>query len=253
MGEHAFVDSLILGGPTDVAGFDAEMRRQISNISCDDAPLFAKDIQDIEELIADALKRRCCNGNNDRRAALHMHLRLKNGKNAGPHPMNLNLHELTDLAEIIGAKGGAAAAIKRLANFYARIARLRVRIHEINSTPIAGMDLDNGGIDVNPIIHSTSTPKNSNMDHLLTAYEKNEEKRREKQNENQRELARIMESLIRDDLTEDDLPALEMQVEHIAERGCCTEELRRLKIIEAALEHQRYDKLMAQLEPSSPD
>ena len=249
MEEHAFVDSLILGGPTDVAGFDAEMRRQISNMSRDDVRLFAKDSQDIEELIADALKRRCCNGNNDRRAALHMHLRLKNGKNAGPHPMNLNLHELTDLAEIIGAKGGAAAAIKRLANFYARIARLRVRIHET----MTGMDLDNGGIDVNPIIHSTSPPKNSNMDHLLTAYAKNEEKRREKHNENQHELARIMESLIHDDLTEDDLPALEMQVEHIAERGCCTEELRRLKIIEAALEQQRYDKLMAQLKPISPD
>ena len=234
MGEHAFVDSLILGGPTDVAGFDAEMRRQISNISCDDAPLFAKDIQDIEELIADALKRRCCNGNNDRRAALHMHLRLKNGKNAGPHPMNLNLHELADLAEMVAAKGAPNAIVKRLANFYARIAHLRARIEEINST-MTGMDLDGA-----PVI-------NTNVDHLLAAHAKNEGKRREKQNENQRELARIMESSIHPDLTEDDLPALETQAQHIAERGFLTEDLRRLKIVEAALEQQRLDELMAEL------
>ena len=243
MEKPTFVDSLMLGGPTDVAGFDAEMMRQISNMSRDDVRLFAKDIQDIEELIADALKRRCCNhSQNDRKIALHMHLRLKNGKNSGPHLMNL--HELADLAELVAAKCATNAIVKRLANFYARIVHLRARIEEINST-ITGMGLDNGDLDVNPIIHAS--PQNSNMARLLAAYEKNEEKRREKQNENQRELARIMKSIIHPDLTEDDLPALEMQVEHIAERGCSLEELRRLKIIEAALEQQKLDELIVQL------
>ena len=241
--EPAFVDWLMLGGTTDVAGFDVEMMSRLSNMSRNDVRLFANDIQDIEALIADALKRRCCHGNNDRKAAMHMHLRLKNGKNGGPQPMNLNLHELADLAEMVAAKGAANAIVKRLANFYARIAHLRARIDEINST-IMGMNLDNC-IDVNPIINPKT--QNSNMDHLLAAYAKNEEKRCEKQNENQRELARIMESIIHPGLTEDDLPALEMHVEHIAERGCTTEELRRLKIIEAALEQQKLDELLAEL------
>ena len=232
--EPAFVDWLMLGGTTDVAGFDVEMMSRISNMSRNDVRLFANDIQDIEALIADALKRRCCHGNNDRKAAMHMHLRLKNGKNGGPQPMNLNLHELADLAEMVAAKGAPNAIVKRLANFYARIAHLRARIEEINST-MTGMDLDGA-----PVI-------NTNVDHLLAAHAKNEGKRREKQNENQRELARIMESSIHPDLTEDDLPALETQAQHIAERGFLTEDLRRLKIVEAALEQQRLDELMAEL------
>jgi hypothetical protein len=56
-----------------------------------------------------------------------------------------------------------------------------------------------------------------------------------------------MESSIHPDLTEDDLPALEMQVDRIVERGFAAEEMRRLKIVEAALEQQRLDELMDEL------
>ena len=40
---------------------------------------------------------------------------------------------------------------------------------------------------------------------------------------------------------------MEMQVGHISGRGCITQELRRLKIIEAALAQQKYDAIMAEL------
>lgn len=96
---------------------------------------------------------------------------------------------------------------------------------------------------------------NANAKHLRAAHAKNEESLCEKRNENQRELTRIMNALFLDAsvgsihpaLTEDDLPALETQAQHIAERGCATQELRRLKIMEAALEQQRLDELMAEL------
>ena len=52
---------------------------------------------------------------------------------------------------------------------------------------------------------------------------------------------------IHPDLTEDDLPALETQVEHIEERGCTAQELRRVKIVEALLEQRRLDALLTQL------
>ena len=224
-----------LNGPIDAAvEFEKEMHA-----------LVGVDAQDLEGLIADALKRQ---GKNDRMTAIHMHLRLKNGANARPHAMNR--HELADLVEMFASNGAANTIVKRLANFYARIAQLRARIVEINST-ISGMDLDN---DINAIhaIHAINAInaihcKNGNMDHLLASYAKNEGKRREKQNANQRELARIMESAIHPDLTEDDLRALEIQVDHIVERGFTTEEMRRLQIIEAALEQQKLDELLDEL------
>ena len=229
-----------MNGPIDVVEFEKEMHARMSQ-------RHGMEAQDAEDWIADAFKRQ---GNNDRRTALHMHLRLKNGANARPHAMSR--HELADLVEMVASNDAGKTITKRLANFYARIAQLRARIEEINSTMTAnnGANHANNGANhanngANHAIHAKN--KNSNIDHVLTAYAKNEETRREKQKENQRELARIMESILHPDLTEDDLPALEMHVEHIAERGCATEELRRLKIVEAALEQQRYDELMAEL------
>ena len=166
-----------------------------------------------------------------------MYLRLKNGTNARLHAMSR--HELADLVEMFASNDAANAIVKRLATFYERIAQLRARIEEINST-MAGMDC---AVDVGAIPQN----KHSNIEHLLAAHSKNEEKRREKQNANQRELFRIMESSIHPDLTEDDLPALEMQVDRIVERGFAAEEMRRLKIVEAALEQQRLDELMDEL------
>lgn len=236
-----FLSSVSANDPIDVAEFDALMSSQIANMSQPDLQLFAASAQDIEELIADALKRRCHNqGGTHCGAALRMHLRLKRGANPDTEPIARN--ELADLAEMVAAKGAPNAIMKRLANFYVRIAKLRARIDEVRSQCGNGIGI---GIGIAAITHGNGT--NRDIKHLLAAHAKNEEGRLEKQNENQRELDRIAKAIVHPDLTEDDLPALEMQVEHIAERGCTTHELRRLKIVEAALEQQRYDELMERL------
>ena len=194
------------------------------------------DAQALEDLIAGALKHHHTHGTK-RRVAMHVHLRLKNGANEVP----MNRHELVDLAEMVATDGAINDIIKRLAKFYVRIAQLRARIMaEMNST-------DEPAMNININIHSIG-----NIEHLQTAYATNEQNIHEKRNENQRELNRIMRTMFLDsdihpNLTEDDLPALEMQVDHIAGRGCVTQELRRLKIIEAALAQQKYDAIMAEL------
>ena len=220
--------------PTDVAGFDKAMSSQIASMT---GP-FATSAHDIEESIADALKR---HGKNDRKALLHMHLRLKTGSNAEPGAMTR--HELAEMAEMVVSKGAANTIIRRLANFYVRIAMLRARIEALRSTK-----KDDGMIAIPPN-HNPGHAPSKYETHLLAEYAKNEETLHEKRAQNQRELDRIMHSLFQESaihpaLTEDDLPALEMQVEHIAERGCATQELRRLKIAEALLEQRQLDALI---------
>jgi len=233
MTEPNFLNSLVLGDPTDLAGFEKEISNQIKNTS----HMLVADARDVEDLIADALKRRCCHSNN-RKAALHMHLRLKKGAIVDA-PMTR--HEMADLAEMVATKGAPNSIVKRLANFYVRIAMLRAQIEETRRS--CHTDI--------PIINMNNT----HAKHLRAAHVKNEESLCEKRAQNQRELDRIMGALFLDAsvgsihpaLTEDDLPALETQAQHIAERGCATQELRRLKIMEAALEQQRLDELMAEL------
>lgn len=198
-------------------------------------PLVAADARDIKELIADALKRRC-SCNNGRKAALHMHLRLKTGANAEPREMTR--HELADMAELVAAKGAANAIAQRLANFYVRIAMLRARIEAISRSSLADPAANPANPQTNP--GNPDVQGNGKYENqLLAAHAKNEESLREKRDQNQRELDRIMRAL--GDITEDDLPALETQVEHIAERGCTAQELRRVKIAEALLEQRRLD------------
>ena len=232
MSEPNFLNSLVLGDPTDVAGFEKEISSQMAH-------MLVADARDVEDLIADALKRRCCNSNN-RKAALHMHLRLKKGAIVDAP---ITRHEMADLAEMVATKGAPNAIVKRLANFYVRIAMLRAQIEETRRS------LDACCTDI-PIVNMN----NAHAKHLRAAHAKNEESLCEKRAQNQRELAQIMialflESAIHPALTEDDLPALETQAQHIAERGCATQELRRLKIMEAALEQQRLDELMAETSP----
>ena len=227
------------GGPTDVAGFEKEMSGQMTTIS----QMPAADSQDIEELIVRALKRRC-NCNNDRKASLHMHLRLKTGANV--ETLAMTRHELAEMAEMVAAKGATNTIVKQLANFYVRIAMLRARIDDVRHSSCSSV----AGLDATVTVAPVSGSKYENR--LLAEYTKNEEDLREKRDQNQRELDRIMRALflesdIHPDLTEDDLRALEMQVEHIAERGCTTQELRRVKIMEALLEQRRLDALLLQL------
>jgi len=218
-------------GSLDLVAFERDMHGRMADHNHDD-----DNIHTLEAQIADALTRE---GKNDRMSTISMHLRLKHGANARPRAMSRR--ELADLVEMFASSEAANTIISRLVNFYARIAIMRARIVKINST-ISGMDLANCGVDINAI-HS----KNGNMDRLLALYTKNEENRREKQNTNQRELARIMESAIHPDLTEHALRALEIQVDHIVERGFSAEEMRRLQIIEAVLEQNRLDELLDEL------
>jgi hypothetical protein len=156
-----------------------------------------------------------------------------------------------ELAELVAAKGAANAIAQRLANFYVRIAMLRARIEAIlrssSAADPAGNPANPGnpGNPGNPVVQGNGNGNGKYEQQLLAAYAKNEESLREKRHQNQRELDRIMRAL--GDITEADLPALETQVEHIAERGCIAQELRRVKIVEALLEQQRLDALLSQL------
>jgi hypothetical protein len=236
------LSSLMLGPPTDVAGFEKELMAMAGQMT--GATMTAADARDIEELIADALKRRC-SCNNGRKAAMHMHLRLKTGAKA--EPVEMTRRELAELADLVTAKSATNAIVQRLANFYVRIAMLRARIEAILRSSSAD-PAANPANPANPDVQGNGKYENQ----LLAAHAKNEDSLREKRDQNQRELDRIMRALFLGDdihpaLTEDDLPALETQVEHIAERGCIVQELRRVKIAEALLEQRRLDALLSQL------
>ena len=226
---HSNLSTLISNGPTDIPGFEKEISNQLASMS-----QMAESSNDIEELIVAALKRRC----NDRRTVMHAHLRLKNGANSEACTMKRN--ELADLAEMVASKHAADPIFQQLADFYMRIARLHNRIQQVRQPAM------NPALQLAAIEHDTSNPR------LLASYAKNEENLHEKHRENHRELDQIMQRLFLDseihpELTHADLPALEMQVEHIAERGCAVQELQRLKIMEALLEEDRFNKLMQEL------
>ena len=228
---HSNFSNLVSNGPTDIPGFEKEISKQITAMS-----QMVESSNDIEELIVAALKRRC----NDRRTVLHAHLRLKNGANSEACTMKWN--ELADLAEMVASKNAANPTFKQLANFYMRIACLHNRIQQVRQPAM------------NPAMQLTEMKGmyDTSNHRLLTSYAKNEEKLHEKHRQNHRELDQIMQRLflesdIHPELTHADLPALEMQVAHIAERGCAVQELQRLKIMEALLEEDRFNKLMQEL------
>lgn len=220
-----FSNVICINEETDISGFEKEISKQIASMS-----KMTENLHDIEELIIDALKRRC----NDRKTIMHAHLRLKNGATT----CTMTWNELAELSEMIAFKGAANAIIKRLANFYVRIAALHNQIQHAQQS-------------IEKTHHEPCIHENSNHA-LVSAYEKNEETIREKHQQNQRELDQIMRSLflnseIHPQLTENDLPALETQVQCIAQRGCVVQELRRLKIIEALLEETQCNKLLQEL------
>ena len=227
-----FSNIICINDQTDISGFEKEISKHILSIS-----KMTENADDIQELIVDALKRRC----NDRNAIMHAHLRLKHGTNLNECKISWN--ELTELAEMIAFKGYANATIKRLANFYVQVAALCNRIEHVRRILNANA---NANANETQLMHNNFNPK------LLQAYAKNEENMREKHQQNHHDLDQIMQTLflesqIHPELVEDDLPALKMRVEHIAERGCVLEELRRLKITEALLEEKRFHELMQEL------
>lgn len=224
-----FSNMICMNDPINISKFEKEIGKHILSMSD-----MAENSHDIEQLIVDALKRRC----NERKTLMHAHLRLKHGASTNECTMTWN--ELAELTEMISLKGAANEIIKRLANFYVRIASLHNRIEHVRRC------LSSKKINENQCMHETSNYK------LLTAYSKNEENMREKRNQNNRELDQVLKTLFLDseihpELTENDLSALETQVEHIAQRGCSMQELRRLKIMEALLEDKTYNELVKEL------
>ena len=223
------LSNLVSNGPTDIPGFEKEISKQIASMS-----QMSESSNDIEELIVAALKRRC----NDRRTVLHAHLRLKNGANSEACTMTRN--ELADLAEMVASKHAADPIFHQLADFYMRIARLHNRIQQVRQPAM------------NPAMQLAAIEHNTSNHRLLASYAKNEENLHEKHRQNHRELDQIMQRLFLDseihpELTENELTALEAHCEHIAERGCAVQELQRLKIMEALLEEDRFNKLMQEL------
>ena len=92
---------------------------------------------------------------------------------------------------------------------------------------------------------------------LQRAYATEIETMHNKQRENQAHLDRMLHAIIahpdsdarciHEAVTPEDLDALDLQLHDIVERGCAANELRCLKITEAATELQKYEALMAEL------
>jgi hypothetical protein len=232
--ELSFSD-VLQGPPVELQEIENEISRPLLRI---DAPLDAQSQTDIQSLIADAVMRRSCN-------PLQIHLRLKQGFNSDA---TLTRRELQDLSSLFfsndaNANDNANTKCKplahKLAKFYVRIANIRARIIEEQQQQ---QQQQHPG---------TMDPK------LQRAYDTQKENMRNKQRENQAHISRIMRTIMLDpdsqdrcihpELKEADLDALEQQVQDILESGCATHELRCIKIMEAAMEQQKYDALIAEL------
>ena len=218
---------VLQGGPVELDEFEKEIGRPLLRM---DSSMDAKLQTDIEDIIADALMRRSCN-------PIHIHLRLKQGFNPDAKLTHRELHDMATL--MFSDKENQA---RELARFYTRIANLRARIMQEQAT-----QSQSGS-------HQTMCPINGR---LQRAYAQQTENMHTKQRENRAHFERIMRTLvlnpdhehrcIHPQLTSPDLDALELQVQDILECGCATHELRRIKIVEAAIEEQTCDALIAEL------
>jgi hypothetical protein len=183
-----------------------------------------------EDIIVDAILRRNCN-------PIQMHMRLKKGFNG-----TMSMDELRDMPS------NKADAARNLARFYMRIATLRARIlNELQQMQQAEQSEQS----------EQAEQSEHSEDQLQRAYATELENMHNKQRENQEHLARIMRTIISDpesenrrvhpDLTDAALDALDLQVHDIMERGCTSNQLRCIKIREAAMEQRIYDALIAEL------
>jgi len=231
--ELSFSD-VVQGPPVELHEFEKEISRPLLRI---DAPLDAQQSQnDVQTLIVEALMRRSCN-------PVQMHLRLKQGFNPDA---TLTRRELQDLSSLFFSQASIAKCkpmASELAHFYVRIANIRARIIEEQQQQQQQQQQQ-----------SEAAMMNGN---LQRAYVAQKETMRIKQRENQAQFSRIMRIImsepdsedrcIHPELKEADLAALELQVQDILEGGCATNELRCIKIMEAALEQQKYDAPIAGL------
>ena len=182
-----------------------------------------------ETIIVDALLHLNCN-------PIQMHMRLKKGFND-----TMSMDELRDMPS------DNANAARNLARFYIRIANLRARIlNELQQMQQSEQSEQ-----------SEHSEHSEHSEQLQRAYATELGNMRNKQRENREHFARIMQTIISDpeseqgrvhpDLTDAALDALELQVHDIMERGCTSNQLRCIKIREAAMEQRIYDALITEL------
>jgi hypothetical protein len=191
------------------------------------SPMDAQTRSDMADLVVATLLQRNCN-------PIQMHLRLKKGFNATFAYDELN-----------GLPTSAKEVARELARFYVRIADLRARILQEAEAEAEAQT-------------QTQTQLQPNADaRLQRAYAIQMENMHMKQRENQAQLVRIMRTIvsnpdsdarcIHEAVTLEDLDALDLQLQDVVERGCAANELRCLKITEAAIEQQKYEGLVAEL------
>lgn len=232
---------VLQGRPVELQEFENEISRPLLLIN---SPMDKQSQNDIQDIIVDAIMRRSCN-------PIQIHLRLKQGFNPDA---TLNRNELHKMSSLFfyhnendrnkhNHKAHCKTKASELANFYVRIANLRVRImEEQQQQPQQQQQQHEAVLMRSKLQHSYALQKKT---------------MRDKQRENQEHFSRILQTIILDpdsenrrihpEIKEEDLDALELQVQDILERGCAANELRCIKIMEAAIEQQKYDALIAEL------
>ena len=237
----AFSD-VLQGRPVELQEFENEISRPLLLIH---SPMDKQSQNDIQDIIVDAIMRRSCN-------PIQIHLRLKQGFNPDATLNRSELHKLSSLffshnenhRDKHNHKAHCKTKARELANFYVRIANVRAHIMEEQRHQQQPQQ---------PQPHE-AVLMGSKLQH---SYALQKENMRNKQRENQEHFSRIMRTIILDpdsenrcihpEIKEEDLDALELQVQDLIERGCAANELRCIKIMEAAIEQQKYDALIAEL------
>jgi hypothetical protein len=214
---------VLQGGPVELRALETEI--SVPLLLGTHPPMDAQTRADIEDLLVDAILRRSGH-------PIQMHLRLKKGFNA-----TFAYDELKQLPT------SAKDVARELARFYVRVADLRARIlQEMQAQAQAKAE-------------AQTLPTAEAR--LQRAYATEIETMHNKQRENQAHLDRMLHAIIahpdsdarciHEAVTPEDLDALDLQLHDIVERGCAANELRCLKITEAATELQKYEALMAEL------
>ena len=230
-----------LGPPVELREFEKELSRPLLRM---DHVADTQTQHDIEDIITDALMRRSCN-------PIQIHLRLKKGFRPDAALTRSELDEMSsmwfyDTPNKTKTKTTNETNARQLAQFYVRIATIRARIME----ELANMHMQP---------RNTVTDDNNAMPvRLQRAYATQTQTMQNKQRENQDQLARILRTVLLDpesdhrcvhpDVTDSDLDMLEEQVQDIAERGCVSNQLRCVKIWEAAMEARIYAALRSKLD-----
>ena len=210
------------GGAVELRALETELSVPLLGMT---SPMDAQTQSDMADLVVATLLQRGCN-------PIQMHLRLKKGFNATFAYDELN-----------GLPTSAKEVARELARFYVRIADLRARIlQEAESQADA---------------QAEAQPLPKADARLQRAHAIQMENMHMKQRENQAQMDRIMRTIvsnpdsdarcIHEAVTLEDLDALDMQLQDVVERGCAANELRCLKITEAAMEQQKYEALVAEL------